>query len=349
MEDNNKGKGKTIFQQVTDFVQDRHPKLYILTPCFGGVCYVNYIRSMLSTVELFRTHNFPLQFEFCKNDSLVTRARNNLVARAMTDPATTHIMFIDNDIMWNPLDLFKMILADRGVLGGIYPLKKYNWNKLTTEEGGGVGTANAMQSIQNRYNHSSVLQSHMDLEYMIQSNLLSYNVNYLNSHLHIENNLAKVRHVATGFMMMTRSTLETMFRVHSATKYTDDVGFLSPAENEFAYALFDCGVREGHYFSEDWMFCERWTETGGEVWADVSIALTHTGTEDYRGSYIASLVFQEQEQEQVPAVVVEPEPMDEVCFTMTRPDNNPVRTDEMESTESAHSRLVRLSGVPQDD
>lgn len=278
---------KTVFEKMTDFVENHHPKLYILTPCFGGVCYVNYIRSMLSTLELFQMYRFPIQFEFCKNDSLVTRARNNLIARAMTDPATTHLMFIDNDIMWNPIDLFKMILADRGVLGGIYPLKKYNWSKLT-ENGGMIST------VQNRYNNSSALQSYMDMDSMIQSNLLSYNVNYLNTHLNIENNLAKVRHVATGFMMLKRSTLDVMFRVHSATKYTDDVGFLTPAENEFAYALFDCGVRDGHYFSEDWMFCERWTETGGEVWADVSIGLTHTGTEDYRGSYIASLMFQEQ-------------------------------------------------------
>jgi hypothetical protein len=197
MSNTTKNKPTTIFEQMTDFVETQHPKLYILTPCFGGVCYVNYIRSMLSTVELFRTHDFPIQFEFCKNDSLVTRARNNLVARAMTDPATTHIMFIDNDIMWNPIDLFKMILADRGVLGGIYPLKKYNWTKLT-EDGGGGAAAN-INAIQHRYNNSSVLRSHMDLEYMIQSNLLSYNVNYLTTHLHIENNLAKVRHVATGY------------------------------------------------------------------------------------------------------------------------------------------------------
>lgn len=301
---------KTVFQQqMKDFVQERTPKLYVLTPCFGGVCYVNYIRSMMATVELFRTHNFPIQFEFCKNDSLVTRARNNLVARAMADPATTHMMFIDNDIMWNPVDIFKMLLADRGILGGIYPLKKYNWGKLVAEGG--------MKAMHDRYNHSPALQSYMDMESMIQSNLLGYNVNYLDTHLKIENNLARVRHVATGFMLLQRTTLETMFRIHSATKYTDDVGFLSPIENEFAYALFDCGVRDGHYFSEDWLFCERWTETGGEVWADVSIGLTHTGTEDYRGSYIASLVFQE-DHESVPVPAPPPTKKLVHCFTVTQ-------------------------------
>ena len=322
---------KTVFEKMTEFVETRQPKLYILTPCFGGVCYVNYIRSMLSTLDLFRTHQFPIQFEFCKNDSLVTRARNNLVARAMADPATTHIMFIDNDIMWNPVDLFKMVLADRGVLGGIYPLKKYNWNKLTEPNDGGRG--GMMSSLHDRWNHSPALQSYIDMDAMVQSNLLAYNVNYLGTQLNIENNLARVRHVATGFMMLQRTTLETMFRVHPTTKYADDVGFLTAAENEFAYALFDCGVREGHYFSEDWLFCDRWTETGGEVWADVSIGLTHTGTEDYRGSYIASLVFQEPKEVSPPpppSLLSTPTTKKQVhCFTVTRHRGNPVTIEEV--------------------
>jgi hypothetical protein len=29
---------------------------------------------------------------------------------------------------------------------------------------------------------------------------------------------------------------------------------------------------------------------GGTIWIDVSIALTHTGIEDYRGCYIASMM-----------------------------------------------------------
>ena len=66
--------------------------------------------------------------------------------------------------------------------------------------------------------------------------------------------------------------------------------FLEPNENEFAYALFDCAVENGHYLSEDWLFCNRWTNLGGKIFIDVSINLTHTGIEDYNGSYITSLI-----------------------------------------------------------
>jgi hypothetical protein len=112
----------------------------------------------------------------------------------------------------------------------------------------------------------------------------------LNNTLSIEKNLAKVKHLATGFMMIKRNVIEKMSMAFPSTKYVDDVNFLKPNENEFAYALFDCGVEEGHYFSEDWLFCHRWSKMGGTIWIDVSISLTHTGIEDYRGCYIASMM-----------------------------------------------------------
>jgi hypothetical protein len=90
--------------------------------------------------------------------------------------------------------------------------------------------------------------------------------------------------------MISRDTIKKMIIAFPSTKYVDDVQFLKPEENAMAYALFDCGVEDGHYFSEDWLFCERWSKMGGDIYADISINLTHTGIEDYRGSYLSSII-----------------------------------------------------------
>ena len=90
--------------------------------------------------------------------------------------------------------------------------------------------------------------------------------------------------------MFERSVIENMSMAYPLTKYVDDVGFLSGKENDFAYALFDCGVEDGHYYSEDWMFCHRWSKLGGSIWVEVSINLSHTGVETYKGCYIASII-----------------------------------------------------------
>jgi hypothetical protein len=81
-----------------------------------------------------------------------------------------------------------------------------------------------------------------------------------------------------------------MAKAYPSTKYTDDVGFLMPNENKWAYALFDCGVEDDHYYSEDWLFCHRWSKMGGNIYLDVSINLKHSGMEDYNGSFIASVI-----------------------------------------------------------
>jgi hypothetical protein len=229
-----------------------------------------------------------IQVEFCKNDSLVSRARNNLVARAMSDKKLTHILFIDADITWEPTSILKLLVADKPIVGGVYPLKHYHWDKLVVDPLNPYRSDIVQSWIKTK--NGSQLKDLIDDETFIQNKLLTYNINYLGNYLSIDENLAKVKHTATGFMMIKRSTIENMMKAFPSTKYVDDVHFLKPEENDFAYALFDCGVEDGHYYSEDWLFCHRWTKMGGEIFIDVSINLNHTGIEDYKGSYIASIV-----------------------------------------------------------
>lgn len=269
--------------RIQEYVKQYNPHVCILTPCYGSVCYVNYVHCLLETHNVFRQFGIPLTIEFCKNDSLVSRARNNLIAKAMYNKSTvTHMMFIDADITWDPTDILKLLISNKSLVGGVYPLKKYNWETLLDKE-------NAVKNIIDRKNKSQ-LRNVVSDENMLQHNLLKYNINFWDNVLNIENNLTKVRHIATGFMMIKRNTIEQMAKAFPSSKYTDDVGFLNGDENEWAYALFDCGVEEGHYFSEDWLFCHRWTKMGGNVYLDVSINLKHTGIEDYNGSFIASVV-----------------------------------------------------------
>jgi len=278
----------TFDKKIQNFIQKHKPRVYILTPCYGGQCFVNYVSCLINTLSVLREMGVDIQFEFCKNDSLVSRARNNLVARAMNDKRMTHILFIDADITWDPTSILKLLIADKAVVGGVYPLKHYHWDKLVSDPMNPYRSDIVQSWIKTK--NTSQLKGLVNDETFIQNKLLSYNINYLGNYLSIDENLAKVKHTATGFMMIKRNTIEKMMEAFPSTKYVDDVHFLKPEENEFAYALFDCGVEDGHYYSEDWLFCHRWTKMGGEIFIDVSINLTHTGVEDYQGSYIASIL-----------------------------------------------------------
>lgn len=273
-----------IYDSVKKYVNDNNPVLYILTPCYGSVCFVNFVHCLMQTKELFSHFNIQVNVLFCKSDSLISRARNNLVAKAMACSDMTHMIFIDNDITWDPFDIIKLMVANKPISGGIYPLKSYNFNKIIPTE----NNPNPIQAIIDKKDNS--LLKKIDNEHAIQMNLLKYNVNYASKIVSIENNLTKVKHIATGFMLIQREAIEKMCTYYPETKYTDDVNFLTTDENKFAHALFDCGVVDDHYLSEDWMFCNRWSSHGGDLWIDITINLTHTGIHDFKGCYMSSIL-----------------------------------------------------------
>jgi hypothetical protein len=232
----------------------------------------------MKTRDVLERAGIPVIIEFCRNDSLVPRARNNLLARAMSDPEMTHAMFIDADIHWSPMGVLQLLLADKPIVGGAYPLKRYNWSEL-----------GAFTDLMTRHQASLASSSTTPADY-VRHNLVRYNVNYASTTMDVVDSLIEVRHAPTGFLLLKRTSVEALQRVMPAAKYVDDVGYLSEAEQAHAYALFDCGVVDGHYYSEDWMLCHRWSLLcGGKVYVQICVPLTHTGVEDYAGFLLSSL------------------------------------------------------------
>ena len=296
---------ETFEQLMLNYVQTNNPKLYILTPCYGGMIHSGYLHCFMETMKLCNHFQLSCNILTIGNDSLVSRARNHLVAAAMNDPGMTHVLFIDSDISWNPMDVLKLMLDNKPIVGGIYPKKKYLWNKLVDDQ-------NIVQKWLNMKENTPILKSgSIKDEDFIQYQLVDYNLNYLNEENRVENNLVEVKHVATGFMMIQRETIEKLMRAYSFTKFKDNTGcFLKPHEQPFCYALFDCGVEEGEYLSEDWMFCNRWRKIGGSIYMNITTALTHTGSVDYKGNLFCSLLgklenHDEKKEEESKDVVID--------------------------------------------
>jgi hypothetical protein len=263
-------------------VMGKNYHVFIATPCYGGMCHINYVVCLLNTQQLLAQLGVQCSVEFMKNESLITRARNNMVAKFMSKPDTTHLLFIDSDITWSPVDVVKLLSHDKDVIGGIYPKKRYAWERLTPE--------NIKDYVSRKKLFYNKDKTDEDL---IRENLVNYNLNYDKNTMKIENNLLEVYTIATGFFMVKRESLATMMEKFPDTKYTDDVGYITTEEeNKYAYALFDCIIVDTHYMSEDWTYCHRWRQIGGRIWIDISINLSHSGTEDFRGRLLSSLVIQ---------------------------------------------------------
>ena len=67
-------------EEINKYLIDNHSDicLYILTPCYGGLCYTPYVGSLMETTDALKSYDIEVHVEFCNCDSLVPRARNNL-------------------------------------------------------------------------------------------------------------------------------------------------------------------------------------------------------------------------------------------------------------------------------
>jgi hypothetical protein len=116
-------------QQGVDFTKFH---LHISMPCYGGMVSEATMTSMFKFILVAKAIGLEWSFDTISNESLVTRARNNLCAKMMANPDATHFMFIDADIRFEPMAIVGMLVADKDVIGGIYPKKglpiDYNLN-----------------------------------------------------------------------------------------------------------------------------------------------------------------------------------------------------------------------------
>jgi hypothetical protein len=97
--------------------------LHIGIPCYGGQVTEPCMTSILRFTLLAAQVGLNWSLDTMVNESLVTRARNNLMAKMMTNKQATHFMFIDADIRFQAESILHMIACDKDVIGGLYPKK----------------------------------------------------------------------------------------------------------------------------------------------------------------------------------------------------------------------------------
>ena len=89
--------------------------LHIGIPCYGGLMSEPTVTSLLRFILLAQQAGLNWSLDTMVNESLITRGRNNLMAKMMSNPAATHFMCIDADIRFEPDAMLKMLACDKEV------------------------------------------------------------------------------------------------------------------------------------------------------------------------------------------------------------------------------------------
>lgn len=113
-----------------EFTPEQDALIRASRPTFGFACYGGQVshetlNGMINTSVLLTRIGIRFDVRMIAGDSLVPRARNSLVGLMMEIPDATHLMFIDADIGFDPVDIVRLIGHDLDVVGGVYPMKAY--------------------------------------------------------------------------------------------------------------------------------------------------------------------------------------------------------------------------------
>ena len=221
------------------------PHIFVATPCFGGMVSQRYMISAIALLQLGERLGFKVTLDLLGYESLITRGRNILVSRFLDDPSTTHLLFIDADIGFDPTQVARMLEFDADVVAGMYPLKLNDWNSGLRHAVNGEALETAPlryvgAPCRGRGGREPRRLRHRDL---CRHRLHADPPAGLRPH---DEGLCRICATAPPMSPRARAT----------------------ARNQ--YALFDCMIEPetGVYLSEDYTFCRRWRDLGGKIWLD---------------------------------------------------------------------------------
>jgi hypothetical protein len=113
--------GQQQIQVNVDYLKTT--RVHICMPCYGGMLTESCFMSYIKWANTCRQLGIDWTMETMTNESLISRARNTLTAKFLHNKESTHLMFIDADIGWEPWHLLVMLNAQKDVIGGLYPMK----------------------------------------------------------------------------------------------------------------------------------------------------------------------------------------------------------------------------------
>src|ERR1043165_3146603 len=97
-------------------------KIFIATPAFDGKVTVPYACSLADTRLYLASTGIETVLRIHTSGSLLVRERNDLI-KAFLESDCSHMLCIDSDIAWNPIDVQRMINLDEDFIAALYPAR----------------------------------------------------------------------------------------------------------------------------------------------------------------------------------------------------------------------------------
>lgn len=231
------------------------PRVMIATPTPGSV-KTRYMRTVIGTIRDLEARG--IRTEYAAAEGTEIPVMRNELATMFLKSDFTHCLWIDSDMGFQSDTAFRLLSAHKAMACVPYPAKMINAQKLEHGLRRGLPFDQALQLAENWYCGPTGVVNH---------------------------NLAQMRWIGFGCVLMERQVLCTMIDRGVATKQaTPETRRGGERYNFFGPRAAD--ISSATYVTEDVSFCRRWTEEcGGEIWALTDVIVWHVGDFSYMGRY----------------------------------------------------------------
>jgi hypothetical protein len=243
--------------------------LCILTPMYGGAAMDNFVGSFTQLAVLCTQIGVPFTWIFVRNESLIPRGRNRLVDGFLKQTESTHGIFIDADIGFDPRDVLGMMELDRDIIGAACTKKSIRWDRVQR----------AIKGANREFTEDEISRIGGDF-------VMNFEMFQGKRTLQL-GELQDMKQLGTGMLMVKREVFEEFKLAYPDRWYEtpEDKASLPGRIHDF----FRIGVNPDNrkYESEDYWFCNDCKSMGLSVTLMPWVKTDHLGAFGYKADLVA--------------------------------------------------------------
>ncbi|MDQ3929491.1 MAG: hypothetical protein M3328_10135 [Chloroflexota bacterium] len=251
--------------------------IFIATPCAHGVVTDVYTASLFLLTKSLERSGVKSDL-FLNNRSDIVHSRNELASLFLASPEYSHLLFIDSDMGFAPDYVLAMINTDHPFVSTACPRRRLNLQAVVAN----APEAKDGDSVQ------QYLDSCMSYVYEPIRNSQTRKVVFQRFSSG-EHQFAVVQGTGSALVLLKREVFESIIAGQQVTKHMDDYYLANKAPY---YGFYDKIQQENCIpMSEDFSFCQRWRNVGGEIIMGITPTIQHVGPMCFSGRFLNQLQY----------------------------------------------------------
>lgn len=225
-------------------------KVIFAIPTITGTVRAETMVSLIEACQVLQIKGIEYDIHVLADCPYLPVARNTLTSMFMADPDATDHFWIDYDVGFPAMAVMDLLEREEDVIAGAYRVK-----------------------VDDQESYSVVPKT--------------VNGRPIGKVIGERKAIVAADYVATGFLRIKRHVYARMMEAYPDLKYDESVVKTVNRPISEAYDFFATMIdrTRKRFTTEDYAFCQRWRDIGGEVWIYPDIKFDHIGKKAYKGNF----------------------------------------------------------------